>query len=158
MIALVAIAVFVAVRDARDRVIPNRLSGALAALGVALQAGRLLAPAPPPEALARLPAARLAAALPPPATCLAAALALLALLVSAELACRRARGRPGMGLGDAKYVSAWACVVGPWAVAVLAVACWLGLAVALARGERDFALGPWLSLAGVAACCLLALA
>lgn len=86
-------------------------------------------------------------ALPAPALCVACALALLLLGWAAEAAHRALFGRVGMGLGDVKYVAAWACVLGWWVAPALACACLGGAAWASVRGERAFAMAPWLTLA-----------
>lgn len=153
MTLVVAIAVLVAIRDGRDRLIPNSLSGALAAAGVAFQLARL---AGAPWALGPV-LARLACRLPAPASCLAWALLASALLVAAELVRRRGGRAAGLGMGDVKCLAAWGALLGPWSAVALGAACGLGLLWAVAWRERTFPMGPWLSLAGVATALALAL-
>lgn len=153
MIALAALAVLVAVCDARSRRIPNKLVAAVVACGVTLQAARLFAP----WVLDALPLARaLSRGLGTPLSCLAWGMGVASVGTVLELSLRRFGGRPGMGLGDVKYVAAWACVLGVVAIPALAFACLLGAAWAIACGARDFALGPWLSLAFVGAMVIVA--
>lgn len=144
MILAVAIAIAVGLRDARDRKIPNKWSGLLAVLGVGFQLLRALGDRwglPWEHAIA--------AHEPSPAACLAYAVAVIVCGVAVELVYRQHTGKAGMGLGDVKYLAAWTLVLGPVAIACFAVACLLGALAALARHERDFALGPWIS-----ACCV----
>lgn len=155
MIALAAIASLVSLSDLRHRRIPNSLSGSLALLALAFQAVR----ATSPGALRPLPLSHaLSLRLAPPVTCVVVALFCLVTLLVAELARRRATDGPGMGMGDVKYLSAWALALGPHVVPAACAGCLCGALVALARGKPDFALGPWVSLAGVAACVALLVA
>lgn len=143
MILAVALAIAVGMRDARDRTIPNKLSALLAALGAAFQLARV------GGLLGGLPwEAAVAAREPSPAVCAACATAVLVCGAGIELAHRARAGEAGMGMGDVKYLSAWVLVAGPAAVACFSAACLLGALCAVARHERDFALGPWIS-----ACC-----
>lgn len=145
MILAVAIAIAVGLRDARDRLIPNKWSGLLGALGAGFQLLRALG------ARWGLPWERaVAASEPTPAACLASAALVLAGGILLELAYRHRTGREGLGLGDVKYLAAWTLVVGPVAIACFSVASLLGAVVAILRHERDFALGPWIS-----ACCVV---
>ena len=129
-----------AVVDARERTIPN-----VACVGVAVS-GLVFG----------LVHARtgLLPAFPPLTHCLAAALSELAIGTLLELGHRRLSGRVGMGLGDVKFLSAWSCLIGGWSLVGFALACLAGALFALVRGERMFALGPWLAgsfcLVGVA--------
>ena len=93
-------------------------------------------------------------AFPPLTRCLAASLAELSAGTLLELGYRRLTGRVGMGLGDVKFLSAWGCLIGAWNLVGFALACLAGALFSLVRGERTFALGPWLAgsfcLVGVA--------
>lgn len=145
----VAIALVVAVEDARDREISNGLSAALALVGAGFQASRAWAPG----LVFSLPWERaLGRALPPPGACLFCAGAVLLVGLAAELVRRHLTGRPGMGLGDVKYLASWTCVLGPAALVALGAACLAGSSCALVRRRGDFALGPWVS----ATCCAVA--
>lgn len=149
MILPVAIATLAALSDHRNRTIPNKLSAAMACVALAVQAMRVWVP----EAIARMPLTRaVVAGLAPAGACVACAAACLVTLAGVELVRRAATGVAGMGMGDVKYVSAWAVLLGPAVLPAAVVAMAAGGMAALARGERDFALGPWLS-----ACCLAAL-
>lgn len=157
MIVLVALAVAVAVIDARDRVIPNALSGLVALWGLCLQAARALGMRGIlPPAVRALAAALDARTWFSPGACLAFAAMLLVAATALELAWRRARGSAGIGLGDVKYLAAWSCAIGPVSIAALAVACAAGGLAAALRRQATFALGPWLSASLVAATLLLA--
>ena len=130
--------------DVRERRIPNACTlgvAICAAVQMAVQA-LLLPSAPPPLGGVGERLAWAAGAL----------LALLAL----ELAWRRLRGSPGLGMGDIKLIAALALWVGAGIVAVLAVSCLLASAVALVRRQHEFAFGPYLGLAGCA-CLVLSL-
>lgn len=145
MILAVALALAIGIRDARDRVIPNTWTALLAGLGLGFQVVRLVKPGwlPPWEAA-------VASRADSPATCVLCAAAALAVGVAAELLHRHRTGEAGMGLGDVKYLAAWSLVMGREAIVCFAAACLLGALVALARHERDFALGPWIGLCCVA--------
>lgn len=134
---LVGLSVWAGVVDARSRRIPNACCALVALCGVALQVARAQS--------------RVAPVLGEPLACVELAVALLVAGVCLELAYRRLSGHSGLGMGDVKYVAAWAVSLG-WLVApALAVACLLGAAWGLATRQRTFAFGPWLSLAFVAA-------
>ena len=149
MILPVVIATLVALSDHRNRTIPNKLSAAMACVALAVQAMRVWAP----EAIARMPLTRaVAVGLAPAGACVACAAVCLVALSGVEFVRRAATGVVGMGMGDVKYLSAWAVLLGPAVLPAAAMAMAAGGLVALARGERDFALGPWVS-----ACCLAAL-
>ena len=126
-----------AVVDARERTIPNATCLGVAAAGLLLRARTGLLPA-----------------FPPLTRCLAAGLAELAAGTLLELGYRRLSGRVGMGLGDVKFLSAWGCLIGGWNLVGFALACLAGALFSLVRGDRTFALGPWLAgsfcLVGVA--------
>ena len=119
------------VRDARVREIPNGCCVAIALAAVLIACARAEADAAP-----RLVASPL---------CLAFGVGVLLVGVVIELAFRAVAGRAGLGLGDVKYVAAWAAVLGPASVFALAVACFAGAMFALVRGERTFAFAPWLT-------------
>lgn len=128
-----AAGVFASVRDARTRTIPNACCGAICLLGLALCCLRALTGALP--------------ALPAPVSCATVAVATLLLGVAAEGAYRAVSGRVGLGLGDVKYMAAWACALGWWVAPALAAACLGGALYACTRRERTFAMAPWLTLA-----------
>lgn len=130
---LVGLSVWAGIVDARSRRIPNACCVLVALCSVALQAARAQS--------------RVAPVLGEPLACVELAAALLVAGVCLELACRRLSGHSGLGMGDVKYVAAWAVSLG-WLVApALVVACLLGAAWGLATRQRTFAFGPWLSLA-----------
>ena len=134
---LVGLSVWAGIVDARIRRIPNACCVLVALCGVALQIVRVQG--------------RVAPVLGEPLACVELAAALLVAGACLELAYRRMSGHSGLGMGDVKYVAAWAVSLG-WLVApALAVACLLGAAWGLATRQRTFAFGPWLSLAFVAA-------
>lgn len=134
---LVGLSVWAGVVDARSRRIPNACCALVALCGVALQVARAQS--------------RVAPVLGEPLACVWLAAAVLVTGVCLELAYRRLSGYSGLGMGDIKYVAAWAVSLG-WLVApALVVACLLGAAWGLATRQRTFAFGPWLSLAFVAA-------
>lgn len=169
MIVLVAIAVLVGLEDARNREIPNRLSGALALIGLLIQLFRLLLQAnyvsvmrlaasldeplvvPFDEPLA-VPFVRFVRMLPSPVSCIGSAVFTLCVLTVAELFVRAWRNAPGLGFGDIKYVSAWATILGVWVLFILCVGCLAGMIWALIHRQATFALGPWLSGAAVLLC------
>lgn len=136
-VVLVSLSVWAGIVDARSRRIPNACCVLVALCGVALQAARAQS--------------RVAPVLGEPLACVELAAALLVAGACLELAYRRLSGRAGLGMGDVKYVAAWAVSLG-WLVApALVVACLLGAAWGLATRQRTFAFGPWLSLVFVAA-------
>lgn len=119
-----------AVVDARVRTIPNAACVGVAVSGLVFGLVR--------ARTGLLPA------FPPFTHCLAAALSELAAGTLLELSYRRLSGRVGMGLGDIKFISAWGCLIGAWNLVGFALACLAGALFSLVRGERTFALGPWL--------------
>lgn len=130
---LVGLSVWAGIVDARSRRIPNACCVLVALCGVALQIVRVQGGVAP--------------VLGEPLACVWLAAALLVAGVCLELAYRRLSGRAGLGMGDIKYVAAWAVSLG-WLVApALVVACLLGATWGLATRQRTFAFGPWLSLA-----------
>lgn len=140
LVLAMGVSLWVAVVDARERTIPNAACVGVAAAGLLL--GLLRA------------RTGLLPAFPPLTRCLAAALSELAAGTLLELGYRRLSGRVGMGLGDVKFLSAWGCLIGAWNLVGFALACLAGALFSLVRGERTFALGPWLAgsfcLVGVA--------
>lgn len=156
--ALIVLALAVGVIDAQKRIIPNWACLCVAAIGIVLQLIRLT-PAVSPSiytALAVLPLTyHVSTSLPSALSCLVLALALLFVGTQLELLVRKIRGESGMGLGDVKYIAAWACVIGWYVLPALAIACLFGAVSALCVHERTFALGPWLSLAFVAVLLIL---
>ena len=139
--ASVATALVAARTDARERTIPNWCCALLAGLGLAFQLARALLPG-----LVRSLwwEREVAALLPAPFTCVVTAAVVLVVGVVAELCHRHLSGRVGMGLGDVKFLAAWATLIGPAVLLVLAASCLGGAVFALVRSERDFALGPWI--------------
>ena len=135
-VVLVALAAWASVADARSRTIPNTCCVAVAACGLVLQAVRVWWPGH-------------AAGLPEPVACVGWAAGILVVGVGGEFLLRTLTGRVGVGLGDVKYVAAWACTLGWYVLAGLGVACLLGAAWALARRQSTFAMAPWLSAAFV---------
>lgn len=146
MIALVAFAIAAGVADVKTQQIPNAICAALAVLGLSFQLWRIASC--PCKACCPFESS-LASALAPPAICLGFALLAVGAGCGAELAYRRRTGRRGMGLGDVKYLSAWATVLGPSVLVPLAIACLAGGLAARATGRRAFCLGPWASVACV---------
>ena len=143
MIVALALAALAAAEDLRERTISNEKCIALAALGIAFQLARALAP----QALAALPwEGALSARRAAPWACILSAGITLIFLGGAELAVRRLRERAGLGFGDIKYLAAWAIILGPLVAVALALACAGGATFALARRERDFAFAPWIGL------------
>lgn len=134
---LVGLSVWAGVVDARSRRIPNACCVLVALCGVALQIVRVQGGVAP--------------VLGEPLACVELAAALLVAGVCLELAYRRLSGHSGLGMGDIKYVAAWAVSLGWLVVPALVVACLLGATWGLATRQRTFAFGPWLSLAFVAA-------
>lgn len=97
--AALALALAVAVEDARSCRIRNSFCLAMTALGLAFQAVRVWAPE-----LSGVLAFHLADETSAPQAVLAAALLVLLCGVALELAWRRIHGACGMGLGDIKYI------------------------------------------------------
>lgn len=151
LVVAVGLSVAASVRDSRERVIPNGCCAGVALCGLVLQLLRAKAPE-------LVFIGRAGLALPSPLACLACAAGLLVLGVAAELLLRRFTGRTGLGLGDVKFVAAWACTLGFYVLPALAAACLLGAVHALARHERTFPMAPWLTLCFTAALGVLALA
>ena len=106
--AALALALAVAVEDARSCRIRNSICLAMAALGLAFQAVRIWVPE-----LSGVLAFHLADETSAPQAVLAAALLVLFCGAALELAWRRIHGASGMGLGDIKYIAAWATLLGP---------------------------------------------
>lgn len=125
------VSLWAAVVDARERTIPNAACAAVAVAGLVFGLAR--------ARTGLLPA------FPPLARCLVVALSELAAGTLLELGYRRLSGRVGMGLGDVKFLSAWGCLIGAWNLVGFALACLAGALFSLVRGERTFALGPWLA-------------
>jgi Flp pilus assembly protein protease CpaA len=147
-----ALAVWASCADASRRQIPNAACLALSLVGLAFQSFRWAGTGWP----ALLPwDAAVSCRLASPPACLACALVALVAGTALELWARRLRGAHGLGLGDVKYLAAWACVLGPAALVPFAFACLAGAAASLARGRRTFPFAPWLS--GLALVALAAL-
>lgn len=149
LVLAVGVSLWAAVVDAQERTIPNAACVDVAVSGLVFGLVR--------ARTGLLPA------FPPLTHCLAAALSELAAGTLLELGYRRLTGRAGMGLGDVKFLSAWGCLIGAWNLVGFALACLAGALFSLIRGERTFALGPWLAgsfclvgvalaLTGLAAC------
>lgn len=140
LVLAMGVSLWAAVVDARERTIPNAACVGVAVSGLVFGLVR--------ARTGLLPA------FPPLTRCLAAALSELAAGTLLELGYRRLTGRVGMGLGDVKFISAWGCLIGGWNLVGFALACLAGALFSLVRGERTFALGPWLAgsfcLVGVA--------
>ena len=140
LVLAMGVSLWAAVTDARERMIPNAACVGVAVSGLVLGLVR--------ARMGLLPA------FPPLTRCLAAALSELAAGTLLELGYRRLSGRVGMGLGDVKFLSAWGCLIGAWNLVGFALGCLAGALFSLVRGERTFALGPWLAgsfcLVGVA--------
>lgn len=153
MIAIaLCLSVWASVVDARSRTIPNLSCAIIAVCGLALQTTRMLAP----RVLETLvPEAAVMASLGEPLACVAWGAGVLVCGVGAELAFRSWTGRTGLGLGDVKLLAAWASVIGRTVVPALAISCLLGAVWAIARRERTFAMGPWITV-GTALALLLA--
>ncbi|HIU23514.1 MAG TPA: prepilin peptidase [Candidatus Coprovicinus avistercoris] len=160
MIILVAIAFLVGLKDARNREIPNTLSGALALFGLLLQLIRLLLQTHflPVDVMGFLttsiPLVRLVRMLPPPSECIIFAFVTLGILTALELSIRSSKNVTGLGFGDIKYLAAWATILGHWVLFVMCAGCLLGMLWALKRRQSTFALGPWLSGAALFLCCI----
>lgn len=140
--AALALALAVAVEDERSCRIRNSFCLAMAALGLAFQAVRIWAPE-----LSGVLAFHLADETSAPQAVLAAALLVLLCGVALELAWRRIHGASGMGLGDIKYIAAWAMLLGPGIFVPLAAAALVGALVTLVQKKKRFAFGPYLSAA-----------
>lgn len=140
LVLAMGVSLWAAVTDARERMISNAACVGVAVSGLVFGLVR--------ARMGLLPA------FPPLTRCLAAALSELAAGTLLELGYRRLSGRVGMGLGDVKFLSAWGCLIGAWNLVGFALACLAGALFSLVRGERTFALGPWLAgsfcLVGVA--------
>lgn len=152
IVVLFVLALVAAVYDGKHAQIPNVISALVALEGIAIQVVRLVAVFVPALTanFARWPlCAYVIQRLPSPQSCLLLALAvlLLAVLVETRL---RAAGYFGMGMGDIKYIAAWATVLGWYVFPALALACLFGAAWALTQGKRTFAFAPWLSLSFLA--------
>lgn len=151
LLLLVALAasLVASVRDATSRIIPNGSCLAVACAGLVLQAARTWAPA----VVGSLPVeAALSSTLPEPASCVLAGACALVVGGACELLVRRALGRPGVGMGDVKFCAAWAFWLGWLVLPAICAACLAGAVVALVRGRRTFAMGPWLTAAFAAVC------
>lgn len=140
--AVLVLAALVAYEDARSCRIRNGYCAAVAALGLLFQAARIWAP----ELLSAL-AFRLGDHALSPEAALLLGLAVLLGGTALELLWRHVRRPSGLGLGDVKYVAAWATLLGQEIFLPFAAACLAGAAVALARKQERFALGPYLSAA-----------
>ena len=140
--AALALALAVAVEDARSCRIRNSICLAMAALGLAFQAVRIWVPE-----LSGVLAFHLADETSAPQAVLAAALLVLFCGAALELAWRRIHGASGMGLGDIKYIAAWATLLGPGIFVPLAAAALVGALVTLVQKKKRFAFGPYLSAA-----------
>ena len=139
----VAVCVFAAVTDARERRIPNAAVAVGSLAGLAWIAVATLAPA-------SFPASHLA--LYGPGVRVAVALAVLGLGFGFEALWRRLRnGAHGVGMGDVKFCAMAALWLGPDVIFALALASVAALAVNLPRGRRTFAFGPYLAFAAIAA-------
>lgn len=147
MIVLVALAFLAGVADVRTQQIPNGICLGVTFTGIGLQLVRAVSR----DLLPLLPVVdrTLASSLPAPAATLAFAMAFLLVAYAAERIHRSTTGRRGMGLGDVKYLSSWATVLGPLVLAPLALACLAGAVSAGARHRETFPLGPWASTAFV---------
>ncbi len=149
LLAALAASLLASVSDARSRIIPNGSCLCVACAGLALQALRAWMP----TAAAALPVeATLASSLPAPVSCVIAGTCALMVGGAGELLVRRMFGRPGVGMGDVKLCAAWACWLGWLALPAICAACLAGAMVALVRGQRAFAMGPWLTAAFALAC------
>lgn len=140
--AALALALAVAVEDARSCRIRNSICLAMAALGLAFQAVRIWVPE-----LSGVLAFHLADETSAPQVVLAAALLVLFCGAALELAWRGIHGASGMGLGDIKYIAAWATLLGPGIFVPLAAAALVGAPVTLVQKKKRFAFGPYLSAA-----------
>lgn len=140
--AALALALAVAVEDARSCRIRNSICLAMAALGLAFQAVRIWVPE-----LSGVLAFHLADETSAPQVVLAAALLVLFCGAALELAWRRIHGASGMGLGDIKYIAAGATLLGPGIFVPLAAAALVGALVTLVQKKKRFAFGPYLSAA-----------
>lgn len=145
VLVLAVISCVASVSDARSRIIPNEASFLIAVTGLALQLVRTFMPHALELLVLTGPMADL---LPLPVVCVASATGILVVGVAFEALLRRF-GRQGMGLGDVKFIAAWACALGWYVAPGLAVACLLGAVHALVRRERTFAMAPWLTLSFV---------
>ena len=133
-VCLVVLGAWASVTDVRRRVIPNLCCVLVATCGLVLQVARAFWEV-------------FAGSVPPPALCLVTAAGVAVVGASAELIARRVAGRAFVGLGDVKYVAAWACMLGPLVFYGLVVACLAGAACAIARRRRTFPMAPWLTVA-----------
>lgn len=152
-VALVCLALLAAYIDIQTRTIPNWLCACVAICGVALQAARLCVILAPElyARFAQLPLMyHISLELPNPWVCLVCAAIVLIAGFLLEMLVRAVTGRIGMGLGDVKYLSAWATVLGWYVLPALMLACILGGSYVLAQRQRTFAFAPWLSLAFLA--------
>lgn len=140
--AALALALAVAVEDARSCRIRNSICLAMAALGLAFQAVRIWVPE-----LSGVLAFHFADETSAPQVVLATALLVLFCGAALELAWRRIHGACGMGLGDIKYIAAWATLLGPGIFVPLAAAALVGAPVTLVQKKKRFAFGPYLSAA-----------
>ncbi len=139
----VAVCVFAAVTDARERRIPNAAVAVGALGGLAWAACASLAPS-------------VFAASPPvpysPVVRVGSCLAVLALGFASEALWRLVRGGAhGVGMGDVKFCAMAALWLGPDVLFALAVASAAALAVNLPLGRRAFAFGPYLAFGSIAA-------
>lgn len=151
-------ALMAAVYDARTRQIPNWLCWCIAVLGICIQVVRLATIVKPSinATISLWPLfAYIVQRLPSPQICLLVAFGSLLLGAGLELARREFSGKAGMGMGDIKYIAAWATVLGYYVFPALALGCLFGAVWALGQRQHEFALGPWLSLAFLAALFLL---
>lgn len=143
MICLLAIAIGVSVRDARTRIIDNASCIFITVIGLAFQSLRALHP----EAVLSVPGwGRFAERLNTPAFCILFSMLFLTCAVAIEFLYRRFTQQAGFGLGDVKYASAWAPLLGEWILPALCIALLAGALVAWSRHQETFAAGPWLSV------------
>lgn len=150
MLVLICLGVAAGVIDSRERIIPNWICIAIMLIGLILQLMRLSVWFNPAifNLLSVLPLTyHMATALPSAISCVLAAVVIIALGTFAEFLQRKITLKAGMGMGDIKYIGAWAMTLGWLVVPALALACLFGACYALCAKQKTFALGPWLSFA-----------
>lgn len=140
MALVCCLAILASATDLERRILPNRLLGPMALAALAIQILRCLGG----PWLTWMPwVAALDPQLEPPFVCVGEALGVVIALGAVEWGLRRARGAPQLGYGDIKLTGCWTLALGVGGPLSLGLGAATGGLWALAHGQRDLALGPW---------------
>ena len=140
-------AVWASAVDAKRRVLPNKLLGAMCISAIGCLLVRTLG-SPWLDAFPWL--WFLSRCLPKPSTCVYLAIFLSTALFLIEGACRALTHQAGIGFGDIKLLGCWTLALGGWTLIALLIACFAGALWGLLHHERTFPLGPFITLAALA--------